>query len=198
MGTGEGDTPAGGDESIILVDEQDRPVGYDEKLRAHQNGGRLHRAFSVFIFDAAGRMLLQRRSVKKYHFGGLWTNACCSHPRKGQSVAEAARLRLRQEFGIDVPDLAEAFSFVYRAEDPSSGLTEHEFDHVLCGQFEGEPRPNSDEIDEWTWVDMDELAEDVRRHPERYTPWFKVALDRVMQHRRHGPARLPSGRRGEP
>ena len=174
----------GGDaEEIVLVDEQDRPVGYEHKLRAHENGGRLHRAFSVFIFNAAGRMLLQKRSVRKYHFGGLWTNACCSHPRRGQAVAEAARLRLKEEFGFESPELAEAFSFVYRAEDPASGLTEHEFDHVFCGQFDGEPKPNPEEIDEWEWVDVDELAADVRRRPERYTPWFKVALERVIRHR---------------
>ena len=170
-------------DEVVLVDEQDRPVGYENKLRAHENGGRLHRAFSVFIFNAAGQMLLQKRSTRKYHFGGLWTNACCSHPRRGQAVAEAARLRLKEEFGFEPAELAEAFSFVYRAEDPASGLTEHEFDHVFCGRFDGEPKPNPDEIDEWKWVDVEDLARDVRRRPERYTPWFKVALGRVVRHR---------------
>ena len=179
-----------GEEQLILVDEQDRPVGLAAKLAAHQGGGRLHRAFSIFIFDAAGRMLLQRRSVKKYHFGGLWTNACCSHPRGGgmgreQDLADAARARLREEFGFEVP-LREAFSFVYRAEDPASGLVEHEFDHVFVGRFDGEPRPNADEIDDWRWVDPAELAEDVRRNPQRYTPWFKIALEQVMRHRAGG------------
>jgi isopentenyl-diphosphate delta-isomerase len=169
-------------DAVVLVDEQDRPVGIEAKLKAHQEGGRLHRAFSVFIFDRAGRMLLQRRSTKKYHFGGLWTNACCSHPQPGERVADSARARLREEFGFDA-DLAPAFTFVYRADDPASGLTEHEFDHVFFGRFDGHPAPNADEIDEWTWTPLADLAADVRAHPEKYTPWFRVALDQVLSRR---------------
>ena len=173
--------PAAMDE-LILVDEHDNPVGHETKLRAHQNGGKLHRAFSVFIFDAAGRMLVQRRAAGKYHFGGLWTNACCSHPRRGESTPEAARARLRQEFGFDA-ELREVFTFTYRATDPTSGLTEHEFDHVFVGRFDGEPRPNPDEIDGWEWVDPAELLADVRARPGRYTPWFGLAVERVLSMR---------------
>ena len=167
------------DDDVILVDETDRPIGFAPKLAAHEGGGKLHRAFSVFIFNAAGEMLIQRRADSKYHFGGLWTNACCSHPRRGDNVLDAARARLRQEFGFDVP-LEEKFSFVYRAEDPKSGLTEHEFDHVLVGRFEGEPVPNPDEISQWRWVPPQALLRDVERSPERYTPWFKLVLRRVL------------------
>lgn len=173
-------------DELILVDEQDRPVGFETKLRAHQEGGRLHRAFSIFIFNAAGEMLLQRRASGKYHFGGMWTNACCSHPRRGQTTSDAAHLRLREEFGFDA-DLRELFTFVYRAPDPTSGLTEHEFDHVFVGRFDGTPNPNPQEIDGWRWVSPDDLAHDVREHPERYTPWFKIALDRVLAHRAGAP-----------
>lgn len=169
------------DEHVILVDEHDRPVGSAAKLDAHRQGGKLHRAFSIFIFNAAGQMLLQRRAAGKYHFGGLWTNACCSHPRQGQSLLDFARNRLRHEFGFDAP-LQKLFAFVYRAEDPVSGLTEHEYDHVLVGQFDGQPRPNPAEIDEWKWIAPHDLARDVADHPHRYTPWFKTVLDRVLQH----------------
>ena len=170
---------ANDDGQVILVDESDRPVGVEDKLAAHQGGGKLHRAFSVFLFNTAGQMLLQRRAAGKYHFGGLWTNSCCSHPRRDETLEDSARARLRHELGIDVP-LTELFSFVYRAEDPASGLTEHEFDHVLVGRFDGHPRPNVDEVSEWEWVDVRELLDDVRRRPQRYTPWFKLVLERVV------------------
>ena len=167
-------------DAVVLVDEQDRPLGVEAKLKAHEAGGRLHRAFSVFLFDAAGRMLLQRRATTKYHFGGLWTNACCSHPQWGEDVVSGAKVRLREELGV-VADLSEAFTFVYRADDPASGLTEHEFDHVLFGQFDGRPEPDPAEVDGWRWVDPYELSRDVAAHPERYTPWFRIALDQVQR-----------------
>ena len=124
------------DREIILVDAADNQVGVETKLGAHENGGKLHRAFSIFIFDAAGRMLLQRRAKKKYHFGGLWTNACCGHPKVGEKLPSAAHTRLQQEFGFDT-QLEETFSFLYRAFDADSGLTEHEFDYVFCGEYNG-------------------------------------------------------------
>jgi isopentenyl-diphosphate delta-isomerase len=166
---------------IVLVDEHDRPVGTSDKLAAHQRGGVLHRAFSVFLFDAQGRMLLQQRAATKYHFANLWTNACCSHPRPGEAVAEAARRRVREELGIDVP-LTPALTFVYRAEDPASGLTEHEYDHVFVGRLDGEPAPNPAEVSAVEWIDPAALLRDVRARPERYTPWFRIVLDRVLNH----------------
>jgi len=165
---------------VILVDENDRPVGSAPKLDAHRNGGALHRAFSIFVFNSAGEMLLQRRAATKYHFGTLWTNACCSHPRHGQTLEESAHARLRHEFGFDAP-LQELFSFVYRAEDPASGLTEPEFDHVFVGRFDGRPAPNPEEIEAWEWVARSQLLRDVSEHPERFTPWFLIVLERVLE-----------------
>lgn len=162
-------------EEIILVDKNDKPVGYEEKIKAHENGGKLHRAFSIFIFNSKGDMLLQLRSVKKHHFGGLWTNACCSHPRKGEELNDAVHRKLVQEFGFDT-DLAEKFSFVYKETDKKSGLTEYEFDHVFVGKFEGKPKPNPEEIDEFKWISMSNLKKDVASNPEKYTPWFNIAL----------------------
>jgi isopentenyl-diphosphate Delta-isomerase len=174
-------------EQVVLVDERDNPLGVEAKLPAHERGGRLHRAFSVFIVNCDGKMLLQRRARGKYHFGGLWTNACCSHPRPGQDVADAAAARLREEFGFDA-SLSPAFTFVYRAEDPGTGLTEHEFDHVFIGEFNGSPAPNPGEIEDWEWVDPSELLRDVELHPAKYTPWFRIALERVVRHLNARPA----------
>lgn len=170
-------------EMIILVDENDREIGHMEKIEAHKNGGFLHRAFSIFLFDSKGRMLLQQRAKTKHTFGGLWTNACCSHPNKGESIGQAAHRKLKQEFGFDC-NFKEMFSFIYKA-DSGNGLTEHEFDHVLVGIYEGEIKPNPEEIDQWKYVDVNWLKEDVEKHPEKYTPWFKIALDRVLQHVPH-------------
>jgi isopentenyl-diphosphate delta-isomerase len=166
---------------VILVDEHDRPLGVEDKLKAHENGGRLHRAFSIFVFNRAGQLMLQRRAAGKYHFGGLWTNTCCSHPRDDCGLIEFARSRLAEEMGFDV-ELEEAFSFVYRATDARTQLTEHEYDHVLFGRYDGEPRPNPAEVDAWRWVDPAALREDVARRPEQYTPWFRTVLERVLAH----------------
>ena len=167
-------------EQVILVDEADREIGTSEKLAAHQQGGQLHRAFSVFLFDDAGRMLLQKRAIGKYHFGGLWTNACCGHPRPGEEVDASARRRLREELGVE-SELREVFSFVYTAEDPGSGLTERELDHVLVGRFGGEARPDPDEVDALRWVECPELERDLARHPERFTPWLAHVLERLPE-----------------
>lgn len=164
-------------EEIILVDEYDNIIGYEEKLAAHQHGGRLHRAFSIFIFNSDGKMLLQQRSLKKYHFGGLWTNACCSHPNKGEDLASAVHRKLMQEFGFDT-ELFEELVFTYKATDKGSGLTEHEIDHVFIGLFDGTPQPNPEEVDDFKWVTVAELQEDIAANPNAYTPWFKIALDR--------------------
>ena len=171
--------PAAND-PIILVDADDREVGTMPKLAAHRDGGHLHRAFSIFIFDPAGRMLLQRRARTKYHFGGLWTNACCSHPLPGQPLPDIAHARLREEMGLDAP-LAKLFTFTYRAHDPASGLTEHELDHVYAGTTADQPQPNPAEVDEWRWVAVAELLADVAASPDAYTPWFKAALADVLR-----------------
>jgi isopentenyl-diphosphate Delta-isomerase len=168
-------------EQVVLVDEHDRELGVSEKLRAHRDGA-LHRALSVFVFDDDDRLLLQRRAAGKYHSGGEWTNTCCSHPRPGEPVDEAARRRLREEMGIDCP-VEKAFEFMYR-EDVGGGLIEHELDHVFVGRWSGEPRPDPAEADGWRWLSLAEAAEDASAHPERYTAWFRlIATDAEMRRR---------------
>jgi isopentenyl-diphosphate Delta-isomerase len=163
-------------ETVILVDEKDNPIGYEEKMSAHRNGGKLHRAFSIFIFNSKGEVLLQLRARAKHHFRNLWTNPCCSHPRKGEELEKAAHRKLKQEFGFDT-DLHEVFSFTYKATDKESKLTEHEFDHVFTGKFDGVPKPNSEEIDDWKWVAPGILKHDMQANPDRYTPWFRIAFE---------------------
>lgn len=174
-------------EEVVLVDEHDRETGYAGKLAAHEGGGRLHRAFSVFVFDAAGRLLLQRRAEGKYHFGGLWTNTCCGHPRPGESVEVAASRRLWEEMRIS-PELAKVMSFVYEAFDPESGLTEREYDHVVRGYHEGEPDPDPAEVSDWEWAAPEDLLRDLSENPGDYTPWFPLAAARLYEE-----GRIPGG-----
>ncbi|MFT4659835.1 MAG: isopentenyl-diphosphate delta-isomerase [Patiriisocius sp.] len=165
-------------ENVVLVDEQDKQLGLMEKMEAHEKG-LLHRAFSVFIFDESGNMLLQQRAESKYHSPKLWTNACCSHPRDGETVLEAATRRLQEEMGF-VCDIEKSFDFIYKAE-LDQGLTEHEFDHVLIGKYEGKIARNPDEVMEYKYVPMDELLMDVDKNAENYTVWFKVALPTLIE-----------------
>ncbi|MEW5927662.1 MAG: isopentenyl-diphosphate Delta-isomerase [Gemmatimonadota bacterium] len=164
-------------ERVILVDESDREVGTEDKERAHREG-RLHRAFSVFVFNSRGEMLLQRRARGKYHSPGLWTNTCCSHPRPGESVEVAARRRLREEMGLEC-ELRGSFPFLYRAE-LDRGMTEHEYDHVLVGECDRDPVPDADEVEAWAWVDPDEVRRDLAERPDRYTYWFRLALPDLL------------------
>ena len=166
-------------EQVILVDRDDRPRGLMEKMEAHEKA-ELHRAFSVFVFNSKGEIMLQRRTQSKYHSPGLWTNTCCSHPREGESVEQAAHRRMREEMGFDIP-LKEVFTFIYKA-DVGQGLTEHEFDHVLIGTFEGEPVLNPEEADEWMWMAPDDIALDMESSPEKYTVWFRIALPEVRKY----------------
>lgn len=163
-------------EKIILVDRNDREIGTGEKLDVHR-AGRLHRAFSIFAFNSKGELLIQKRAKGKYHSGGLWTNTCCSHPRAGERLEDAVHRRLKHEMGFDCP-LKEAFSFIYKVKF-DNGLYEHELDHVFIGKFEGKPKPNPEEADEWKWVPMDELKKDVKKNPSNYTYWFRIAIERV-------------------
>jgi isopentenyl-diphosphate delta-isomerase len=167
-------------EEIILVDELDEEIGTADKLAAHTGSGLLHRAFSIVLFGPDGRMLLQQRATAKYHFGGLWTNACCGHPRPGEELVEAARRRLQEELGFDT-ELQPVFSFRYSATDGNSGLSEQELDHVLVGRTSGGVRPDPDEIDDLRWIDCHALTRDVNKHPERYTPWFAMLLVRLSE-----------------
>ncbi len=161
---------------VILVDEQDMPVGVMEKMEVHQKA-LLHRAFSIFIFNERGEMLLHKRADKKYHSGGLWTNACCSHPRPGEDTLAAAGKRLQEEMGI-VTDIKKAFDFVYRAE-LDNGLTEHEFDHVFTGIYSGEIVPDKEEVSDYCYKAIDEIKDSIRSHPQKYTEWFKIAFPKM-------------------
>ena len=154
---------------VVLVNEQDEPVGTMEKLAAHRHP-HLHRAFSVFLFDRKDRLLLQQRAHSKYHSGGLWTNTCCSHPYPGEAVEAAAGRRLREEMGIET-SLRKAFHFTYQAEF-DNGLWEHEFDHVFIGRYEGAIAPDPDEVATWCYKSLAEIRSDLELAGHQYTAWF--------------------------
>ncbi len=164
---------------IVLVNEDNEALGTAEKLRAHTEGW-LHRALSVFVFDEAGRLLLQQRADGKYHSGGLWSNTCCSHPFPNESPKIAARRRLHEEMGFSC-SLTPAFHFTYRAP-VGVRLTEHEYDHVFVGVVdEAAIQPDASEVADWTWTSPASLRADVATHPDRYTVWFRRLLDRALQ-----------------
>ena len=165
-------------DKIILVDESDNSIGEAEKLEAHKKG-LLHRAFSIFVFNSKGELLLQKRNENKYHSGGLWSNTCCSHPRVGENTLDAAHRRLREEMGFDC-ELKEVYSFVYKSEF-NNGLTENEFDHVFTGTCNDNPLPDKNEESEWKWVDKKWLAEDLKNNPGIYTYWLKECYGKVLE-----------------
>ncbi len=158
---------------VILVNEADESIGTMEKMEAHRKP-HLHRAFSIFLFDDKNRMLLQQRAISKYHSGGLWTNTCCSHPYPGEEVMAAAKRRLREEMGI-VAELTKAFDFIYKA-DFDNGLMEHEYDHVYIGRYNGEVKPDSNEVASYCYKSMEEVKADLVNSAHRYTAWFKIAF----------------------
>jgi isopentenyl-diphosphate delta-isomerase len=161
-------------EHVVLVDRDDKEVGIMEKMEAHRLG-KLHRAFSILLFNDEGKMLLQKRSVHKYHSGGLWTNACCSHPLPEEKMEDATRRRLKEEMGIDLQP-AFSYKFLYKAK-VTSDLTEHELDHVFIGIFNGEPKINSAEVEGWKFVELSWLKNDIRLHPQNYTTWLKLIVE---------------------
>jgi isopentenyl-diphosphate delta-isomerase len=162
-------------EYIIAVDEFDKEIGLIEKLEAHHKGV-LHRAFSILVFNHKNQLLLQKRSIKKYHSPGLWTNTCCSHPKYGETLQNAVYRRLKEEMGFTC-ELKEIFSFVYKVE-LEDNLFENEYDHVFIGRYDGEIAANEDEVDDFKWVDIDEVKNDSANKPEQYTYWFKYLINR--------------------
>lgn len=165
--------------SVLLVNDKDEPLGIVPKMQAHTEP-RLHRAFSVFLYDKDHNMLLQRRALNKYHSPGLWTNACCSHPITGLICDEAAQ-RVEEELGISCSDLEEIFEFTYRAE-VGNGLVEYEFDHVLAGLAADEVKINRDEVEETCVMSLAELKRSLDETPEKYTAWFRLAAPRVIEY----------------
>jgi isopentenyl-diphosphate delta-isomerase len=162
------------EEVLILVDQHDHAVGIGEKLQVHRDGV-LHRAFSIFVFDRHGRLLLQQRASDKYHSGGLWTNTCCGHPRHGESNDAAAHRRLREEMGFDCK-LQKVAAITYRAQ-VSNDLIEHEYDHIYIGLFDGDPVPDPNEASNWAWVKTAALLKLIETQPHTFTVWFKKILD---------------------
>lgn len=161
---------------VILVDEKDRQIGAEEKIKAHRER-KLHRAFSVFIFNSKGELLIQKRAKRKYHSGGLWANTCCSHPRLGKNLKKEAEKRLKEEMGIDC-NLKKVFNLIYNIQVKTRGgiLFEHEFDHIFVGKFNGNPKPNKKEVEDWKWIGLDELKRDIKKNPQKYASWFKIIL----------------------
>jgi isopentenyl-diphosphate Delta-isomerase len=167
------------EEFVVLVDKEDNELGLMEKQQAHI-AGLLHRAFSVFIFNSRGELMLQQRAASKYHSPTLWTNTCCSHPRENETYLEAAHRRLVEEMGFDC-DLSFKFKFIYKA-NLDNGLTEHELDYVFIGLYDGEPNLNSSEVMAYRWVEMEDLKKDIAKNPQNYTAWFKIIFDQYLSH----------------
>jgi len=167
------------EEKVVLVDLQDYQLGTMGKMEAHEKG-ELHRAFSIFILNSNGELLLQQRALEKYHSPGLWTNACCSHQREGESNLQAGKRRLLEEMGMAVP-LQELFFFIYKASF-DNGLTEHELDHVMVGYSDEDPKINTDEVAAFKWVPIDVLKKELFHNPDDFTVWFTIIFDRFCQY----------------
>jgi isopentenyl-diphosphate delta-isomerase len=166
------------EEYVVLVDATNNPVGTMEKHEAHLKG-LLHRAFSVFVFNSKGELLLQQRSRHKYHSSGLWTNTCCSHPRVDESTSVAAHRRLKEEMGFDC-ELTERFSFIYRTPF-DNGLSEHELDFVFTGTYDSEPVINEDEVASYRWISLEDLIREVSERPHHFTVWFRIILNQYLK-----------------
>jgi isopentenyl-diphosphate Delta-isomerase len=158
---------------LILVNQKDEEVGFMPKMEVHEKG-LLHRAFSILIFNKKGEMLLQQRARTKYHSPALWTNACCSHPKKDEIILDNALTRLELEMGFKC-ELHYAYKFEYRAEFENN-LIEHELDHVFIGEFNEDPKPNKDEVENFKWISLQSLRIEITENPEQFTPWFKIIV----------------------
>jgi len=163
-------------EQVVLLDENNNEIGIGEKIKVHEQG-KLHRAFSIFVFNSNRELLLQKRSKNKYHSGGLWSNTCCSHPRPGEKIEEAAHRRLKEEMGFDCK-LKNAFSFNYNVR--LGNLFENELDYVFIGKFNGSPFINSEEVEDWKRISLDELKRELEENSFNYSYWFKIAFPKVI------------------
>lgn len=165
------------EEQVVLVDENGNETGTMGKTEAHEKGI-LHKAISVILFNNKNEMLIQQRAFSKYHWAGIWSNTCCSHPRPGESFETAAQRRLHEELGIDTP-LTKEFYFIYKAKDEKSGLTEHEFDYVFTGYYNGPFEFNSHEVNAVKWINTQQIITEIKEHPEKYTFWFPIILEKM-------------------
>jgi isopentenyl-diphosphate Delta-isomerase len=166
-------------ENLILVDENDQQIGGMDKMSVHRHGY-LHRAFSVFIFNSSGELMLQQRADHKYHSGGLWTNTCCSHPRDGEETEKAVSRRLMEEMNLTC-NVQFAFSFIYHAEF-ENGLKEYEFDHVYFGVSDEKPTPAVSEVKNWKYVSMKQLEKEMNKFPDQFTEWLKICFPQIKHH----------------
>ena len=167
------------EEKVILVDQEDNIIGTMPKIEAHKKAV-LHRAFSVFILNKKGELMLQKRALNKYHSPALWTNTCCSHQREGEGNLQAGKRRLKEEMGFTTP-LEELFSFIYKAPF-DNGLTEYEFDHVMLGYYDGLPKINFEEVASWKWISLEKVKKHMKKNPEHYTAWFKIIYERFYNY----------------
>ncbi|MGV0994509.1 isopentenyl-diphosphate Delta-isomerase [Empedobacter falsenii] len=167
------------EEFVVLVDQDDQKLGLMEKQQAHV-AGLLHRAFSVFVFNSKGELMIQQRAASKYHSPTLWTNTCCSHPRDNETYKQAAHRRLEEEMGFDC-ELEYKFNFIYKAH-LENDLIEHELDHVFIGTFDNEPKLNPDEVMAYRWVELDDLKKDMEKNPQNYTAWFKIIFEHYVSY----------------
>jgi isopentenyl-diphosphate delta-isomerase len=164
------------EKNVILVNKNDEVTGSMEKLEAHKQG-LLHRAFSIFVFNSRGEMLMQQRAINKYHSGGLWTNACCSHPQPGEETVAAAKKRLKEEMGFEIP-VTKIFDFVYKTKF-DNGLTEYEFDHVFAGEYDGVVNYDKTEVMNVCYKSMQAINNLLKTQPEKYTAWFHLAFPKM-------------------
>ncbi|PWR74733.1 isopentenyl-diphosphate Delta-isomerase [Methanospirillum lacunae] len=167
-------------EMLILVDRHDTEIGYAEKMQIHREG-KIHRAFSIIIYNSQGEMLLQKRASSKYHSGGLWTNACCGHPRAGEDLLSSAHRRLNEEMGFECI-LKPLFNFLYVAHLDNQ-MIEHEFDHVLIGGYDGCIHPDPNEAEDYQWISVPRIYEGIVLNPEVYTIWFVILMNKLKNHR---------------
>lgn len=165
-------------EFVILVNERDEQIGLMEKMEAHEKAV-LHRAFSVFVFNEKNELLLQQRAAHKYHSPLLWANTCCSHQRDGESNIEAGKRRLYEEMGF-VCEIKEVTSFIYKAPF-DNGLTEHELDHIMVGNYNADPAVNSDEVAAFRWMNLTDVKKDIAENPGEYTAWFKIIFEKYYE-----------------
>ena len=163
------------EEQVILVDENDNQIGLMPKMEAHEKA-QLHRAFSVFVFNEKKELMLQQRAASKYHSPLLWTNTCCSHQRNGETSLEAGVRRLQEEMGF-VCELEEIFTFIYKAPF-ENGLTEHELDHVMVGSYNDKPIINTEEVEAFKWMKLEDVKNDIKNNPANYTAWFKIIFEK--------------------